>query len=302
MGLGTFQGFKRLSNDCFVQLNDDDFHRLQRAVVSIGFDVMDFCDSHNIEYMLIGGSCIGAVRHQGIIPWDDDVDLGMTRRDFERFRTLFPGDMSDKYNLQTPEDTAGHCTFLSQVRVKGTTLRGRDDFVGEFGIPVDIFIIENTYDNVVARNLHGFACMALGYLQSARKFAEYPDHYRRLTRGNEEMTRATKIKIRIGSLLKFASLASWSSLTNKVFKMCKNDNSKYVTLPADTKHFFGELQPREVFVPVSYATFEGRKVKIPHDYHAYLTKAQGADYMTPPAEAERERHLALELDFGTFKA
>ena len=226
MGLGTFQGFKRLNNDCFVQLTDDDFRRLQHSVVSIGFDVMDFCDSHNIEYMLIGGSCIGAVRHQGIIPWDDDVDLGMTRKNFEKFRALFPREMSAKYNLQTPEDTVGHCTFLSQVRAKGTALRGRDDFVGEFGIPVDIFIIENTYDNVVARSLHGFACMALGYLQSARKFAEYPDHYRRLTRGNEEMTRATKIKIRIGSLLKFASLASWSSLTKKVFKMCKNDKSK----------------------------------------------------------------------------
>lgn len=300
MKLSTFQGFKHLDNPDFVQLDDEAFFRLQRVGIAIGFDVMDFCDRHDIDYVLMGGSCIGAVRHEGIIPWDDDVDLGMLRKDFEKFRRLFPREMSEKYDLQTPEDTVGHFTFLSQVRARGTTLRGRDDFVGEFGIPVDIFIIENTYDNILARSLHGFACMALGYLQSARKFAEYPSHYRRLTRGNAEMTRATQIKIGIGRLLKFASLASWSSLTNKVFKLCKNDKSKYVTLPADTKHFFGELQPREVFVPVSYAMFEGRRVKIPHDYHAYLTKAQGADYMTPPAEAERERHLALELDFGSY--
>lgn len=300
MKLETFQGFKRLNNDSFVQLTDEEFRRLQQTVIAISFDVMDFCDSHDIDYVLMGGSCIGAIRHQGIIPWDDDVDLGMLRKDFEKFRRLFPQEMSDKYELETPEDTAGHCTFLSQVRAKGTVLRGRDDFVGSFGIPVDIFIIENTYNNSLVRFLHGFSCMALGFLQSARKFAEHPEHYLMLTRGDKEMTQAAKAKIRIGNLLKFASLEKWSALTNRVFSLCNNDESKYVTLPADTKHFFGELQPREVFVPVSYATFEGREVKIPHDYDAYLTNAQGADYMTPPSVADREHHLALELDFGSF--
>lgn len=300
MKLDTFQAFKNLSSENFVQLSEEDFMRLQQHVIAIAFDIIDFCKAHDIAYVLIGGSCLGAVRHQGIIPWDDDVDLGMPRADFDRFRELFPSsELAERYDLKTPQDGGGHIILPSQVRAKETTFRGKDDLGDRCGIPVDIFVIEDIPDNALLRQVHGAACLGMGFLQSARKFAEYPEHYRDLAADNEDLKKATNLKIRIGNLLKFASLDTWTRKADAVYSLSRNESSRYVTLPSDVKHYFGEIQSRDVFFPVASATFEDRQVSIPHDPHRYLAQAYGEDYMTPPAETDRPVHFALELDFGT---
>lgn len=295
----TFHAFKKLSGDHLVLLDEEGFRRLQRSVLEISFDVMAFCDEHNIEYMLIGGSCLGAVRHNGIIPWDDDVDLGMSRDSFEDFCRLFPeSELAEKYNLMIPGKTPGYVLMHAQVQAKNTVFRGKDDFSDDSGIPIDIFIIEDAPDNPLVRKAHGFGCLAFGFLQSARKFAEYADHYRMLAENDPQLLKVVNAKIRIGRFLKPWSLDAWTRLTNKMNSRYRNSKSTYVTIPADENHYFGALQPRGQLLPASGGTFEGRNVSLPHQSSEYLSFTYGEDYMTPPEEGSRETHLILEIDFG----
>ena len=95
---------------------------IQSVILSIAKDIDMFCRKHNITYYLMGGSALGAMRHKGFIPWDDDLDIFMTRNNYERFITLFQqeGD-SKKYFLQC-ENTKEWPLFLSRVCRLGTTM------------------------------------------------------------------------------------------------------------------------------------------------------------------------------------
>lgn len=297
--LDTFHGFKHATSESAVVIEGETFDRLRRIVLSMAFDIIDFCEEHDIDCMLVGGSCLGAVRHEGMIPWDDDMDLAMSRRDFDRFCKLFPeSPLAQKYELTVPGETVGHVILLSQVRAKGTTFRGKDDFSENCGIPVDIFVIENTPDNPVLRNMQSFASMVLGFLQSARKFAKYPERYRSLAGDDSDLRKAVETKIRIGRLARMLPLEWWTNAAIDMYSRSKNDSSTNVTIPSGMRHFTGELQERAVFFPPATLRFEGRDVKVPHDPDAYLRCIYGEDYMTPPSEENREVHVALELDFG----
>ena len=71
--------------------------RVQETELEILRDFIDLCDRHEIDYFGVGGTAIGAVRHQGFIPWDDDIDIGFLRKDYDRFLALAKEELSDKY-------------------------------------------------------------------------------------------------------------------------------------------------------------------------------------------------------------
>lgn len=299
MELDTFHGFKRARSEVDVPIEGETFKRFREVVLAIAFDIIDFCDEQGIDCMLVGGSCLGAIRHSGMIPWDDDIDLAMSRKDFDRLYELFPNSpLAEKYDLAVPGKTVDHFILLSQVRAKGTKFRGKDDFAAECGIPVDIFVIENVPNNPFLCNAQCFASVVLGFLQSARKFAEHPARYRSLAGDDVDLRKAVETKIRIGRILRFLPLEKWTSSTARMYSLCKNDSSRKVTIPSGMRHFSGEMQDRTVFFPPTIRRFEGREVKVPHDPDAYLKCIYGEDYMVPPPEADREVHVALELDFG----
>ena len=84
-------------------------------------------------------------------------------------------------------------------------------------------------------------------------------------------------------------------MANRWAAICKNTNTKYVTIPAGTKQFFGEMYPRDPFQISEEKVFEGRNLKLTSDYNGYLSKLYG-NYMSVPKESEREKHVMLELD------
>ena len=235
---------------------------IQELSLEMLLDVHDFCLKNDIRYSLGGGSLLGAVRHHGFIPWDDDVDLFMLRPDYERFLSTYK---SDKYN------NAPFCKKKT-------------------GLKIDIFPLESVSDNESEFDAQ-FAEARKVWLQleyARRAFCEF-DLKKPLSWNYDLLKR--KIKTRNGSLaLEFGRRLDDISRrypfgsTEHISLMC-------IPLPrAKQWHHISEFDDTVLL------DFEGYKVCAMKGYKNVLTTAFG-DYMTPPPEDKRKPIHTMDVYF-----
>lgn len=291
-----FKNFSSESTEKLVHLEGEELVRFQKVLLKITADIAFICEKNNITYILVGGSLLGAIRHNGFIPWDDDMDLGILSDDYDRFIEAFRKEFSDKYWIHT-DSTPEYGMTMGRIRLKGSICRGREDrFLDECGFFVDLFRIENVSNFKIIRTLHGVLCMGMGLFLSCRVFYRNRELMLSLAKGNREAEKIFKRKIRIGSLLRFASVQKWAHMTQKCHQMCRNSNSKYVCIPSGRKHFFGEIYLRDNLCVTEQHEFDGYSFAVPKDSIGYLKQLYG-DYMKIPSPEERESHILLELKF-----
>lgn len=277
-------------------LTVDQVKEIQRVLLMVLDDIDRICRENGLEYILIGGTAIGCVRHKGFIPWDDDVDIAMTRDNYEKFLTIVKKEYSDKYLLTDAIRENNYGKNIPKLRLIGTvykTLLKVDPCDKE--ITADIFIIENVDNRSLLKYSHGFLCLAMGYLLSCRRLADNEAFFKEIY-----TERDFKRKAAIGKILSFASLNKWARWNEVVYSMCKNNKTKSVTVPTDRRHFFGEIFPREIMCETIDAEFEGRMYKIPKAYDYYLKDRYG-DYMKVPPKEKQVLSMYSQLDFGPYK-
>lgn len=273
----------------------DQIKEIQRVLLMMLDDIDRICRDNGLDYILIGGTAIGCVRHKGFIPWDDDVDVAMTRRNYEKFREIVNAEYSDKYLMTDAIRENNYGKNIPKLRLKGTvykTLLKVDPHDNE--ITADIFIIENVDDNTILKYAHGILSLAMGYLLSCRRLADDRGYFKKIYREND-----FKKKIAIGRVISFASLSRWARWNEIVYSMCKNDKSKNVTVPTDRRHFLGEIFPRETMCETIDAEFEGRVYRLPKAYDYYLNKRYG-DYMKIPPKEKQVLSMYSQLDYGPY--
>ncbi len=297
MKLSTIEAFKHIKSRDAIELTPDQLCALQTMLNEVLDDIITVCDRHGINYNLGGGTCLGAVRHHGFIPWDDDIDINMPRKDHDRFVEIFEQECGDKYWVHTARKTKGYGLALSRVLRKGTSVKTREDFWNdECGAFVDIFIIENTFDNKALRMIHGAGAMGLGFAQSCRKFYRDRKPIMNLVNNgmngdlDDEYRKVFRTKIFLGFLIAWLSLDTWTRILDHWYSLCRNENSKYVTVPSGRGHFFGELYMRDAFCETVPMLYDGKERKVCRDYDTYLRRMYG-DYMTIPKEEEQEKHV-----------
>ena len=153
-----------LSDDSSLrQLTNEEVVKLRTAFLGAFRDLVACCDQHHLTVMLIGGSVIGAVRHQGFIPWDDDLDIAMPRADFEKLKSIFNKELGEKYILSSPNYQDNAANRFPMMLVKDTLFveAGNSPEDESAKIKLDIFIIENIPENVVHRTIKGLWCTVL---------------------------------------------------------------------------------------------------------------------------------------------
>lgn len=300
MKFETTSIFKNLKSqsESLIELDDEMLCRLKKCILEIAKDVIEVCEENKVSYHLTGGSALGAVRHHGFIPWDDDMDLDMERKDVKKFLKAFKKKYGSKYWIHNEHSHENFCIPFIQIRKKGTVNRGvLDAFRDECGVYIDIAIIENTYDNPIRRKIHGIGSLFFGFAVSCRRFCRDREYLLNLT-DDPETIKIFKTKIFLGRLFSFLPLRKWTQLYSKWNAKCKDTSTKYVTVPTGRNHFFREMYERKDFCESAFMEFEGNLWRIPKEYDKYLSHMYG-DYMKIPKETAREKHVLLEFDLGS---
>ena len=258
-------------------VSDELLHRIQGDLLEMMKDFAVVLKKHNIEWTLSGGSILGAIRHHGFIPWDDDIDLFMKRKEYEKFRKVFKEELGDKYDLYEPGDK-DYIYNMPQIHKKGTELISiQSPEVTKGGLFVDIFILENTYNNDFRRKIHGLKSTMLLFIDSSLRMKACKSNILKYTDNNEQIRKEINKRANFAFLFSCNSLEKWLKITDNYFSKVKEDTD-YLVCPSGAKHFFGEIYPRSMFEGTREEKFDTE--------------------MLNPKDSEKERHIYAKIDLG----
>jgi len=280
-------------DDNVVVVEDEDVKAIQVKLLDTLKDIITVCEENHIRYQLGGGSCLGAVRHHGIIPWDDDIDINITRRELKRFIPKFRERFGWKYWIHVPGHTKSYDAMMTHIirkDVRARVLMDADKV--ECGLSVDIFTVENTFNNVALRKLHIFGMLGFRYVLSCLRFRRNEDESRLIFRDNKDFEKIARNRLRFARIFSVIPLDTWTVLMDKWYGLCRNNKSKYVCIVSGSKKN-REVYVRKDFLKSIRVDFDGQKARITADYDNYLRFLYG-NYMEFPKV--REKHVMLELD------
>ena len=287
------------SKEDIVVLDEESIKPYQEEILNITKDVVDFFDKNNIEYSLSGGSILGAIRHKGFIPWDDDIDLNMPRKDYNKMLQLFDKELGDKYYLQTPQKNPELGLMVTQIRKKGTVARRKYDWNSDSdkcGASIDIYIMENLCDNKIKRIIQQYMSMGLSFCLSSVRFYNNRKIPREIQEIEGRQFKYSKGKMICGRVFCIIPLRKWISWCNYWYSKCHDETSKEIVIPTGRKHFSNEIYSRNSLCNYRKEPFETEMFNVPVNAEYYLKQFYG-DYMKIPPKEKRERHVFLELKY-----
>ena len=281
-------------NKEIFNISPADTVRLQQALTEMLCDIDSVCKKNGLTFFLAGGSALGAVRNGGFIPWDDDIDLIMPRKDYDRFFELFEKDFSHRYWIQNIKRSKKYDVNSAKIRKKGTVCKELfESEPDKTGIFIDVYPLENVYSNPLLKKLHGYFSELMLLICSCVRMRKNKPLILPYLKDKKQI-KAVKRKSAIGLLFSFLPLNKWLKLTEKVLSMCKDEKSEFVSIPSGRKHYFGEMYSRKSFFPPKEINFSGHNFYIMNTPEEYLTKLYGKDFMTPPSK-ENQNHLLNKI-------
>ena len=270
-----------------IELKDDILKGLHQVQIEMLDEIVRICQKHNLTYFLTGGSALGAVRHKGFIPWDDDIDLCMPRADYEKFIEICKTELKDDYYLDNGNTNKEFLQVFTKIRKKNTLFREKDlaHLKEHNEIFVDIFPFDNIKEKGLILKFQVVITRAIIATLLCRVGAKKKEEFKR------------KYLITIFDNLSTENL---QKLYKKVACMYNNKNTEHFTNFSSPYRYDKEIFLKDKFLPTVDLEFEGKKYKCPKDYDYYLTKLYG-DYMKLPPKDKMVNHSVLEISFDTRK-
>ncbi|MCH5303732.1 MAG: LicD family protein [Ruminococcus sp.] len=266
--------------------------KLQLTELEIAKEVKRICDENGINYFMDSGTLLGAVRHKGFIPWDDDMDFGFLREDYEKFIKIAPKCLKDEYILQTWESDPYYPWAYSKVRKKDTLFVENMIVKAKhhMGVFVDLFPYDAYPDNKKDQKKHG------------RKIMRY--RYIMLMKSNMTPWKGKKSALKkVAVFLKYKFYAflgvfyNREKLIKKYDELMKKFNdieTEYVYEQSGNARYGKWIVPKKCFDSYAQLEFEDTKFKAPNEWDVYLKTTFG-DYMKLPPEDKRKTHNPVEI-------
>lgn len=284
-----------LSEKISYRLTDEQINNLHNILFFMLCDLKNCCDRHNLKYMLGGGTCLGAVRHKGFIPWDDDIDVMMPRKDFERLGQYMLEDYGERYSVKDPQDY-----HILNILLNDTVYDEvwNEDPNRRLNIFIDVYAI----DNMPKRKCR-LRAFRFFWAKHAGMFIldyKYPSKFIKDIEKQDKTVRSYYRKRRL--LGWFFNLFGGFDHYNRVVHKLANYKKEtgYLGLPLAIAYNREKFEARVLSESVD-AEFCGETFKIPKYYDEYLTNLYGGDYMILPPENKREVHVPAKIDFGKYK-
>lgn len=265
----------------------EELKKLQKKCLEITLVFQEFCDRHGLLFYFCGGGCIGAVRHGGFIPWDDDIDVFMPREDYEKMCRLWREEMdSSKYRLSRTSETEFLRSQLTAITDEDTTfIKERQmDLDMAHGIRLEVLPLDGCPSSRIRRKIQ--LLWGLAY---------------QIYINQEAPTSKGKIFYWIGKLM-LALAPGWKN-RYRMACLAERQMSKYpirdcekITELCVRYNYMVNEYPKEIFESAVLKEFEGHKMPLPVGYDTYLKMAFG-DYMAlPPEEKQVPSHDGVCVD------
>ena len=268
----------------------EELRKVQLLELKVLKEIKRVCTKHDIKYFLTGGTLIGAVRHKGFIPWDDDIDIAMMRPDYDRFLEIAPKELGPEFSLLSIQHDPKIGTFFSKVVLNGTTYRNiqQPDNAKNFGFLVDVLPYDTIYDNKLLAKLY------FNWLNFCVVLYSMKNGYHNGT---------TKLKRFVAEAMKICFFwvpKGWlrKTIINYPYRLNKKETNTRAYLSGR----YGiprEMRSAYLFGEYTELPFEDDSFMVLKEYHAFLAELFG-DYMKLPPVEQRVTHQVAELDFGKY--
>ena len=254
----------------------------------------EFCERHGYTYWLCGGTLLGSVRHKGFIPWDDDIDILMPRKDYEKFMRAY-SDENGRYQVASVEldDDRPMAIMLYDKKTLLTNLQGKEYTYKHLWI--DIFPVDNLSNNKWIRVLicylkELFIYFYHGSILDIEPTKRYQDRDGGLFNWKAKIR--TLIKYVFITLFHQTSSKMWGNFTNKIVRIWENKDTNWQGCMITAAHHnngLSEILPKNVFSSTIKLDFEGHQLNAMVGYKEYLTSLYG-DYMKMPPKDKQVSH------------
>lgn len=279
------------------ELTPDEFRRMQLVELDMIKELDRVCRKNNIKYVLVGGSLLGAIRHHGYIPWDDDADIAMLREDYERFKKHIKELDSDICYFQDHETDPEYRWGYGKLRRTGTKYVriGQEHLKCKTGIFIDIFPMDDVPLSIIGQMLQDFHCFCLRKILWSEVGRVTEKGFKRIL-----FSFLSKIPTKfVYDQLKFYTKKSKNITKNRVRTLLFPAAGKLYYKSKRLKDRYG--MPKKWFLNRAEYEFEGNMFWGTKDYDAIL-KHFYRDYMKLPPEEKRGQHSpCIEIEFPKEK-
>lgn len=269
-----------------MELTTEQLQKIKVIELNILEAFINICDKLSLRYYMMGGTMLGTVRHQGFIPWDDDIDVGMVRRDYEIFKEKAQELLPEYYFLQNMDTDNEYPHNFMKIRDSRTTFveTSLSKLKINHGVFIDIFPLDYYPDSKLMRGIFDFRVKVMNLRM--RNVVIIPDDARHSPVQEAVLSIVSKI-----TCLRYPNFKRMQKSREHLYK--KENCGLYIG------NFCGawgkkEIVPAEWYGEGCKAKFEGIEVMIPAEYDKWLTQVYG-NYMKLPPENKRVTHHYTDI-------